>query len=155
MILYTNHGVITCTHQLPSQMIWIQYWCFIHIHYLHHPRPTDHYPNESSQIFVIYLSNNSPYCTCQEKLRIILFIHTFTNTYIILFYATFYMTSTYKLYKPWLPSYKNIRALYYLLYTVHPPNIQHTHVILIIHYMRSIILHFSTHHPIKTHFNSK
>ena len=69
-------------------------------------------------------------------------------------YVTSFMTSTFKIYKPQLPDYKNPRILCYPMSTVNTPNKQHTCLLPIIHQMLSITLHMSKHHPIKNYHNS-
>ena len=124
--------------------------------------PIHHYPNECCQLFVISLSNSSSSHPRQEKTALIPIWSIPSWIYLWLknnaFCVTYSMTSTQILHKPHLTYYKNMRALYSLIPTIHTiyiPNIQHSHVPPITHNILSITLHMSTYYPIKTHPNLK
>ena len=153
MQLYTNRDTRKHTHSLPSEMTHIQYSCLI-INYIYH---TCIYPSLSKWLdsdifffpFLIILI-----LTHVKKISFLFQYNPYLHKYIYglqknAFYVTYFMISTSNLYKPCFPDYKTPRSICSLMYNVHAPNIQHTHITPTIHYMISIILHGFTQNPIK------
>ena len=122
----------------------------------HPPIPIQKY---FSNVFVLFLSDHYYSRPRQENTALLPIWYIPSKLYLWLqksiLYVTDYITSTSNLYTPRLPNYKNPRILCSLMYTVHNNTIYHTRLPPIIHYMLSIIIHTSTHHPIKTYHNSK
>ena len=119
---------------------------------------THHYINESSQLFILSLSDHSSSDPCQENTALINIWPTPSRIHIWLKIPSYKSPSIWRPNKyytnPAFPT-KNTACYFPLLPTVHISTIQHARFPPIIYSITSITLNTSTHHPIKTHHNSQ